>query len=44
MQAKLFYEEHELKMVATKPIACGEQIASFVDVVLGFRFILTPTL
>ncbi|KAF9001800.1 SET domain-containing protein [Hymenopellis radicata] len=27
--AKLFYEEHELKMVATKPIACGEQIASF---------------
>ena len=25
-QAKLFYEEHELKMVATKPIKAGEQI------------------
>ena len=26
VQAKLFYEEHELRMVATKPIKPGEQI------------------
>ena len=26
VQAKLFYEEQELRMVATKPIKLGEQI------------------
>lgn len=28
LQAKLFYEEQELKMISTKPIKAGEQIVS----------------
>ena len=39
-KAKLFYEEHELKMVTTRPIKAGEQIV-MIHVLSRLAYCLT---